>query len=75
MRPLGGLALGAAIVSALLSVTYFYSPFAYLAAVVALSLGLMSRSHQRSRGMGNVAIVLAAMAIVAASATLILIEN
>ena len=71
MRPLGALALGAAILSAVLSVTYFYSPLAYLPAVIALPLGLMSRSHERSRGMGNVAIVLAVIAIVAASATLV----
>lgn len=71
MRPLGALALGVAILSAVLAVTYFYSPLAYLGAVIALPLGLMSRSHERSRGMGNVAIVLAVIAIVAASATLV----
>jgi hypothetical protein len=71
VRPLGALALGAAILSAVLSVTYFFSPLAYLAAVVALPLGLMSRSHERSRGMGNVALVLATLAIAAASVTLI----
>jgi hypothetical protein len=70
MRPLGALALGFAILSVALSVTYFYSPFAYLAALIALPLGLMSRGHERSRGMGNSATVLAVIAIVAASATL-----
>lgn len=71
MWPLGALALGAAILSAGFSVTYFFSPLAYLAAVIALPLGLMSRGHARSRGMGNAAIVLAVIAIAAASATLI----
>ena len=71
MRPLGALALGAAILSAVLSVTYFFSPLAYLAAAVALPLGLMSRGHDRTRGMGTVALVLAVIAIAAASATLI----
>jgi steroid 5-alpha reductase family enzyme len=71
MRPLGALALGAAILSAVLSVTYFFSFQAYLAAVIALPLGLMSRSHERSCGMGNVAIMLAVFTIAAASATLI----
>ena len=71
MRPLGALALGAAILSAVLSVTYFLSPLAYLAAVVALPLGLMSRSHERSHGMGSAAVALAVIAIVTASATLI----
>ncbi|SFI62805.1 hypothetical protein SAMN05216561_1112 [Nocardioides psychrotolerans] len=71
IRPLGALALGVAILSAALSVTYFYSPLAYLAAVIALPLGVISRGHERSRDMGNAAIVLAIIAIIAASATLI----
>jgi len=71
VRPLGALALGAAILSAVLSVTYFFSPLAYLAAVVALPLGLMARTDERSRGMGDIAIVVAVIAIVAATATLI----
>jgi len=75
MRPLGGLALGAAILSAVLSVTYFYSPLAYLAAVIALPLGLLSRGHGSTRLMGNVAIALAVVAIVAASATLVWVEQ
>lgn len=75
MRPLGGLAVCAALLSAVLSVTYFYSPLAYLAALIALPLGVLSRGHERSRGMGNVAIVLAALAIIAASATLISIDQ
>lgn len=71
MRPLGALALSAAILSAVLSVTYFLSPLAYIGAVIALPLGLMSRNHERSRAVGNVAIVMAAIAIAAASATLV----
>jgi hypothetical protein len=57
--------------SAVLSVTYFYSSLACLAALVALPLGLMSRGHERSRGMGNSATVMSVIAIFAASATLI----
>lgn len=72
MRPLGALALGAAILSVALSWTYFFSPYALLAAVVALPLGLMSRGHERSRGMGTAASVLAVIAVVVAGATLIL---
>lgn len=71
MWPLGALALGVAILSAVLSVTYFFSPLAYIPAAIALPLGLLSRSNERSRGMGNVAIAFAVLAIVAASATLI----
>jgi hypothetical protein len=71
VRPLGALALGAAILTAALSVTYFFSPLAYLAAVIALPLGLISRSDEHTRRMGNVAIVLTVIAVVAASATLI----
>lgn len=74
MRPLGALALGAAILSAVLSVTYFLSPLAYVGAVIAVPLGLMSRSHESARGLGNVAVVLAAIAIIAASATLMLVS-
>lgn len=36
--PLGALALGVAVLAALLSVTYFASPLAYVAAAVALAL-------------------------------------
>ena len=71
-RPLGALALGAGILSVVLSWTYFFSPFSYLAAAIALPLGLLSRSHERSRGLGDGAIVLAAVACLVASATLIL---
>ncbi len=73
LRPLGALARGAAILSAALSVTYLFSPLAYRGAVIALPLGLMSRSHESTHGLGNVAIVLAVIAIVAVSVTLILI--
>lgn len=71
IRPLGLLALGAAILSVALAMTYFYSPVALLVAVIALPLGLMSLGHERSRGLGIVAIVMAVIAIVAATAMLI----
>lgn len=70
IRPLGALALAAAVVSVALSWTYFLSPLAYLAAVVALSLGLLSRGHERSRSLGNLAAVLA---LVVATVTLLVV--
>lgn len=70
IRRLGGLALGAAVLAALFSVTYFFILLAYLAATVAVPLGLLSRGHEHSRGPGNAAIVLSIVAIVTASAML-----
>jgi hypothetical protein len=40
---------------------------------VALPLGLLSRGHERTRSMGNVAIILAVIAVVATSETLVLV--
>lgn len=73
VRPLGALALGAAALSAVLSVTYFLSPFAFLSTAVALPLALVARTHERSRGLGNAALVLSVLAVVAAGATLVLV--
>ena len=73
IRPLGALALAAAVVSVALSWTYFLSPLAYLAAVVALSLGLLSRGHERSRSLGSLAVVLAVLALVVATVTLLVV--
>ncbi len=42
--PLGALALGVAVVGMLLSWTYFLSPLAYVAAVVAVPLGMLART-------------------------------
>ena len=68
---LGALALVMAIPSALLALTYFLSPLAYLGAAVALPLGLLARGVPRSRGLGTVAVVMAVMACVVATAVLV----
>lgn len=73
VRPLGAIALGVAILGAVLSVTYFLSPLAFIAALIALPLGVVSRTHRRSRTMGTAAIVVALLSIFAATATLILV--
>ena len=71
VRVLGVLALGFAVLSAGLAVTYFFSPLAYLAAVLALALGLLSRGDERSRLLGNIAIGLTVVAIAVATGILI----
>ena len=68
-RPLGALALGFAALSAVLGVTYFFSFLAYLAAAVAIPLGVMARGHERSRAMGTAAVVIA---VVGATVALVL---
>ena len=69
-RPLGALAVVAGVLSVALSWTYIFSPLAYLAAVLALPLGLLSRGHERSRSLGNLAVALAVLAVVVATVTL-----
>lgn len=71
MRPLGVLALMPAIASIALSWTYFLSPLCFLLSPIALALGFLSRSHLDTRRMGNIAIVLAALALVVAPTLLI----
>ena len=73
MRPLGGLALGFAALSAVLAVTYFFSSLAYLAAAVAIPLGVLACGHERSRAMGTAAVVVAVIAVV--GATLVLVST
>ena len=72
VRPLGGLALGCAALSAVLAATYFFSFVAYLAAGVALPLGVLARGHARSRAMGTAAVVVAVIAVVGATVVLVL---
>lgn len=69
-RPLGALALGCAVLAVALSWTYFFSPYAYVAAAAALLLGLVARGGERGRTMGAVAVALAVVAVVVASAAL-----
>lgn len=68
---LGAIALVVAILSALCSLTYLFSVFTYLGAVVALPLGVLARGVARSHALGNAAIAVAAVACLAATAVLI----
>ena len=68
--PLGALALGAAAVAMVLSLTYLFSPHAYTAAFVALALAVPARSDPGSRRLGTAALVLAALAVGVATAVL-----
>jgi hypothetical protein len=73
MRGLGILALGLAALSAVLAVSYFFSPLAYLAAAIAIPLGVMARGHKRSRAMGTAAVVVAVNALFWATVLLVLV--
>jgi hypothetical protein len=70
IRPLGFLALGFAVLSIVLAPTYFFSWLAYLPAVPALALGFVARKEEPIRGMGTLAVVLASLAIICATAVL-----
>jgi hypothetical protein len=72
IRPLGGLALGLAVLSALFAVTYFLSPLAYLAAALAVLLGLVARGDERIAAMGTASAVIAVVAIIWATVILVL---
>ena len=69
--PLGALALGVAVVGLLLSWTYVFSPLAYVAALVAVPLGMLARTDEGSRGMGTAAIAVAVLAAGVATVTLV----
>lgn len=70
-RPFGALGLGLAILSALLAPTYFFSAYAYLAAALAITLGLMARGIPRIRAIGTAAVILAVVATVVATVALV----
>jgi len=72
VRPLGFLALGLAILSLLFAVSYFFSPLAYLAAALAIPLGLIARSDEKIRAVGTVAATIAVGAIIVATLFLVL---
>jgi hypothetical protein len=55
-------------------VTYFLSPFAYLAAALAIPLGVMARGDERSRLPGTAAVVLACVAIIWSTVGIVLYE-
>jgi hypothetical protein len=73
VRTLGLLAFGTAVVSAVLAVSYFLSPLAYLAAAVAVPLGLLGRGHRRSRALGTAAVVVSTVAVVVATVVLLVL--
>lgn len=72
---LGAIALVIAALSALCSITYFFSVLAYLGAAVALPLGVLSRGVPGSRGLGTGAVVLAVVACVVATAILFSVDG
>ncbi|WP_127480929.1 hypothetical protein [Nocardioides pantholopis] len=71
IRPLGWLALGAAVVSALLAVSYFLSPLAYPVAALAVPLGFLARGEEHIRALGTAALVIAAAAVGCATTVLV----
>jgi hypothetical protein len=71
VRPLGYLAIGLGVLSLILAPTYFLSLYAYLAAPPALVLGFIARKDAPTRKMGTVAVALALLAALMASAVLI----
>lgn len=71
VRPLGIMALGLALLSAAFAVSYFLSPLAYLAAAIAIVLGVIARTEERSRAMGTFAVVVAVFAVIGATSLLL----
>lgn len=71
MEVLGVLSLGLAIASLLLALSYLLTPLAYLAGAVALPFGLMSRGHERSDTLGTIAVAVTAVALLLATAILV----
>ena len=69
VRPLGWLALGFALLSVLLAVTYFW--LAYLAAVPALTLGVIARKDESTHYLGIAAVVIATVAILGTTVLLV----
>ncbi|MBC9733908.1 hypothetical protein [Nocardioides marmotae] len=53
--------------------SYFLSPYAYLVAAVAVVLGLVARTEASSRRLGNAAVAVGCAAVLAASATLLVV--
>ena len=69
-RPLGALALGFAVLSGLLALSYFFSLLTYLAAALALPLGLICRGNEPTRKMGTAAVLITAVAVIVATVVL-----
>lgn len=73
VRPLGWLAVGLAVVALVLAPTYFFSLHACLAAAVAGGLGAVARTDGPSRRLGSVAVTAAGVAVVVATAMLVVV--
>lgn len=71
IRPLGGLAIGLAVVSLFFAVSYFLSPLAYLAAALAVLLSVIARRDERIRTMGTIALIITVVAIIWATVVVI----
>lgn len=71
VRPLGYLAVGLGVLSLILAPTYFLSLYAYLGAAPSLVLGFIACTDEATRKMGTVAVTLALLAALVASAVLI----
>jgi hypothetical protein len=69
-RPLGGLALGFAVLSLFLAVSYFFSLLTYLAVALALPLGFIARGNEPTRKMGTAAVLIALIAAIVAPVVL-----
>jgi hypothetical protein len=61
-----------ATLSALFAVSYFFSPLAYLAAALAMPLGVIARGDERIRAMGTAAVIVGVAAIIWATGVLVL---
>ena len=73
VRPLGFIAVGFAVISALLALSVVLSPLAYLPAAVAVPLGFVTRRDKTTRSIGNVTLTVAGAAIVWATYMLFVI--
>ena len=70
VRPLGFIAIGLAVLALLLAPTYLLTPWAYVPAVPAVALGLVSRSDVLTRRLGTFALVITLTAVVCATVVL-----
>jgi hypothetical protein len=74
IRPLGGLALGLAVLSAIFAWSNFFIPLAYLVAALAVPLGVVARGDERIRAMGTAAVIVAFVAIIWATGVLVMLS-
>lgn len=70
-RVLGRMALGLGVIGLVLAASWLFSPLAYLVGALTVALGLVSRTDGRSRSLGTVALVLAAVSVTLATFVLL----